>query len=59
MTGTNVLRYPKANPRVTFEAGPALQVSANSLTGAYVWEVTYYVNAAIIIPETKPNTEHK
>jgi len=36
MTGTNVLRYPKANPRVTFEAGPALQVSANSLTGAYV-----------------------
>jgi len=25
--------YPRANPRVTLEAGPALHVSANYLTG--------------------------
>jgi len=25
--------YPKAKPIVTFEAGPALQLSASSLTG--------------------------
>jgi len=31
--GTKVLKYPKAKPRVTFEAGPALQVFASYLTG--------------------------
>lgn len=33
MTGTTVLIYPRARPRVTLEAAPALQVSASSLTG--------------------------
>lgn len=59
MTGTTVLKYPKAKPKVTLEAGPALHVSANYLTGRYAWEVTYYVKAAIIIPDTNPMTEHK
>ena len=57
MTGITVLMYPKARPRVTFDAGPALQVSASSLTGLYECEVTYSVNAAIIIPDTNPKTE--
>ena len=35
ITGMTVLIYPRANPKVTLEAGPALQVSANSLTGLY------------------------
>ena len=33
MTGKEVLMYPKASPSVTLDAGPALQVLANSLTG--------------------------
>ena len=41
------------------EAGPALQVSANYLTGLYEWEVTYSVKAAMNIPEISPKTEHK
>lgn len=48
--------YPNASPSVTLEAAPARQVLANYLTGAYEWEVTYYVNAATIIPETNPIT---
>lgn len=59
MAGTNVLIYPRANPRVTFEAGPALQVYANYLTGEYAWDVTYSVKAAIIIPDIKPNIEQR
>lgn len=39
------------------DAGPALHVSANSLTGVYECEVTYYVKAAIIIPDMRPNME--
>ena len=52
-----VEKYPKARPRVTLEAGPALHVSANYLTGAYECDVTYSVKAAIIIPDIRPNIE--
>jgi hypothetical protein len=41
ITGTKVEKYPKARPNVTLDAGPALQLAASSLTGAYVCEVTY------------------
>ena len=58
-TGNEVEKYPKARPKVTLEAGPALQVPANYLTGVYEWEVTYSVKAATNIPDTNPKTEHK
>ena len=41
MTGTTVDKYPKAKPKVTLEAAPALQTSASSLTGLQECEVTY------------------
>ncbi len=59
MTGTVVLIYPNARPSVTFDAAPALHVYANYLTGVQLWLVTYYVNAAITIPDTSPITLHR
>lgn len=58
-TGTKVEAYPKANPKVTLDPAPDLQESANYLTGPYAWDVTYYVKAAIIIPDIKPTIEQR
>jgi len=39
MTGTTMEMYPRASPLMTLGAGPFLQDSASSLTGAYSLEV--------------------
>ena len=51
--------YPSASPRVTLDAGPALHVYANYLTGLQECDVTNSVKPAIIIPETSPTIEQR